>query len=47
MVAVARIVYARLIPHIQTGWLTTGPETAQLAMYFGADCRRGRRSRSF
>ena len=37
MVAVARIVYARLIPHIQTGWLTTGPETAQLAMYFGAD----------
>jgi dehypoxanthine futalosine cyclase len=37
MVAVARIVFDRLIPHIQTGWLTTGPETAQLAMYFGAD----------
>ena len=37
MVAVARIVFAGLIPHIQTGWLTTGPETAQLAMYFGAD----------
>jgi len=37
MVAVARIVFKDLIPHIQTGWLTTGPETAQLAMYFGAD----------
>jgi len=37
MVAVARIVFRDLIPHIQTGWLTTGPETAQLAMYFGAD----------
>jgi Thiamine biosynthesis enzyme ThiH and related uncharacterized enzymes len=37
MVAAARIVFAGLIPHIQTGWLTTGPETAQLAMYFGAD----------
>ncbi|MEL9990669.1 MAG: cyclic dehypoxanthinyl futalosine synthase [Thermoproteus sp.] len=37
MVAAARIVFDGLIPHIQTGWLTTGPETAQLAMYFGAD----------
>ncbi|WP_148682261.1 cyclic dehypoxanthinyl futalosine synthase [Pyrobaculum neutrophilum] len=37
MVAVARIVFRELIPHIQSGWLTTGPETAQLAMYFGAD----------
>jgi len=37
MVAVARIVFRDLIPHIQTGWLTTGPETAQLTMYFGAD----------
>ncbi|MEM1667930.1 MAG: dehypoxanthine futalosine cyclase, partial [Pyrobaculum sp.] len=26
-----------LIPHIQAGWLTAGPETAQLALYFGAD----------
>ncbi len=37
MVAVARIVFEGLIPHIQAGWLTTGPETAQLALYFGAD----------
>ncbi len=37
MVAVARIVFEELIPHIQAGWLTTGPETAQLALYFGAD----------
>ena len=37
MVAVARIVFDGLIPHIQAGWLTTGPETAQLALYFGAD----------
>ncbi|MEM1598218.1 MAG: cyclic dehypoxanthinyl futalosine synthase [Pyrobaculum sp.] len=37
MVAAARIVFDGLIPHVQTGWLTTGPETAQLAMYFGAD----------
>ncbi|MEM0468022.1 MAG: cyclic dehypoxanthinyl futalosine synthase [Pyrobaculum sp.] len=37
MVAVARIVFNGLIPHIQAGWLTAGPETAQLALYFGAD----------
>ncbi|MFN3803431.1 MAG: cyclic dehypoxanthinyl futalosine synthase [Pyrobaculum sp.] len=37
IVAAARIVFKDLIPHIQTGWLTTGPEAAQLAMYFGAD----------
>ncbi|ABL88487.1 Radical SAM domain protein [Pyrobaculum islandicum DSM 4184] len=37
IIAVARIVFDGIIPHIQSGWLTTGPETAQLAMYFGAD----------
>ncbi len=37
IIATARIVFNNLIPHIQTGWLTAGPETAQLAMYFGAD----------
>lgn len=37
VIAAARIALGGLIPHVQTGWLTAGPETAQLAMYFGAD----------
>lgn len=39
MVAAARLVFTgdAFIPHIQSGWLTTGPETAQLALHFGAD----------
>lgn len=36
-IAVARIVFRGLIRHIQAGWLTTGIETAQLALRFGAD----------
>lgn len=39
VVAVARIVFTgeSFIPHIQSSWLTNGPEAAELAMYFGAD----------
>ncbi|AEA13009.1 Radical SAM domain protein [Thermoproteus uzoniensis 768-20] len=39
IVAVARTAFTgdAFIPHIQSSWLTNGPETAELAMYFGAD----------
>jgi dehypoxanthine futalosine cyclase len=39
IVAAARVIFTgdAFIPHIQSSWLTNGPEAAQLAMYFGAD----------
>lgn len=36
MVALARLVLDN-IPHIQAGWVTEGPDLAQLALVFGAD----------
>jgi dehypoxanthine futalosine cyclase len=36
MVALARLVLDN-IPHIQAGWVTEGPDLAQLALHFGAD----------
>ena len=36
MVAIARLVLDN-IPHIQAGWVTEGPDMAQLALSFGAD----------
>jgi cyclic dehypoxanthinyl futalosine synthase len=36
MVAIARLVLDN-IPHIQAGWVTEGPDLAQLALVFGAD----------
>ncbi len=36
MVALARLVLNN-ITHIQAGWVTEGPDVAQLALYFGAD----------
>lgn len=39
IVAAARVVFTgdAFIPHIQSSWLTNGPEAAELAMHFGAD----------
>ena len=39
IVAAARLAFTgeSFIPHIQSSWLTNGPESAELAMYFGAD----------
>jgi cyclic dehypoxanthinyl futalosine synthase len=36
MVALARLVLDN-IPHVQAGWVTEGPDLAQLALVFGAD----------
>jgi cyclic dehypoxanthinyl futalosine synthase len=36
MVALARLVLDN-VPHIQAGWVTEGPDAAQLALSFGAD----------
>ncbi|MCF7848600.1 MAG: dehypoxanthine futalosine cyclase [Kiritimatiellales bacterium] len=36
IVALARLVLDN-VPHIQAGWVTEGPDTAQLALSFGAD----------
>jgi len=36
MVALARLVLDN-VPHIQAGWVTEGPDLAQLALVFGAD----------
>jgi dehypoxanthine futalosine cyclase len=36
MVALARVVLDN-VPHIQAGWVTEGPDAAQLALSFGAD----------
>jgi 2-iminoacetate synthase ThiH len=37
MIAISRIVFYGLIPHIQSSWLTNGIGMAQLALLFGAD----------
>jgi cyclic dehypoxanthinyl futalosine synthase len=36
MVALARLVLDN-VPHVQAGWVTEGPDVAQLALSFGAD----------
>lgn len=36
MIALARIVLDN-VPHVQAGWVTEGPDVAQLALQFGAD----------
>lgn len=37
MIAISRIVFDTLIPHIQSSWLTNGIGMAQLALQYGAD----------
>lgn len=37
MIAISRIVYAELISHIQSSWLTNGVAMAQMALQYGAD----------
>lgn len=37
MIAISRLVYDRMIPHIQSSWLTNGVGMAQLALHYGAD----------
>jgi len=37
MIAVSRLVFDGLIPHIQSSWLTNGIGMAQLALQYGAD----------
>ena len=37
MVAISRLVFDSLIPHIQSSWLTNGVGMAQLALQYGAD----------
>ena len=37
MIAISRIIFYNLIPHIQSSWLTNGVGMAQLALTFGAD----------
>ncbi len=37
MIAISRIVFDTLIPHIQSSWLTNGVGMAQLALQYGAD----------
>ena len=37
MIAISRIVFDSLIPHIQSSWLTNGVGMAQLALQYGAD----------
>lgn len=37
MIAIARIMYYDLIPHLQSSWLTNGIGMAQLALNYGAD----------
>lgn len=36
MIAIARLVLDN-VPHLQAGWVTEGPDVAQLALNFGAD----------
>jgi cyclic dehypoxanthinyl futalosine synthase len=36
MIAMARLVLDN-VPHLQAGWVTEGPQVAQLALQFGAD----------
>ena len=37
MIAISRIVFDGIIPHIQSSWLTNGIGMAQLALQYGAD----------
>lgn len=37
MIAISRIMYDGLIPHIQSSWLTNGIGMAQIALQYGAD----------
>ncbi|MGI0082391.1 MAG: CofH family radical SAM protein, partial [Nitrosopumilaceae archaeon] len=37
MIAISRIMYDGLIPHIQSSWLTNGVGMAQIALQYGAD----------
>jgi CofH subfamily radical SAM domain protein len=37
MIAISRIMYDGLIPHIQSSWLTNGVAMAQMALQYGAD----------
>lgn len=37
MIAISRLIYDELIPHIQSSWLTNGVGMAQLALQYGAD----------
>jgi dehypoxanthine futalosine cyclase len=37
MIAISRIMYGGLIPHIQSSWLTNGVAMAQMALQYGAD----------
>lgn len=37
MIAISRMVFDNLIPHIQSSWLTNGVGMAQLALQYGAD----------
>lgn len=37
MIAISRLVFDKLIPHIQSSWLTNGIGMAQLALQYGAD----------
>lgn len=36
-IAIARLVYDELIPHVQSSWLTNGVGMAQMALAYGAD----------
>ncbi len=37
IVATARLLFRERIPHIQSSWLTNGPEIAQISLLYGAD----------
>ncbi len=37
MIAISRIMFGGLIPHIQSSWLTNGVAMAQMALQYGAD----------
>ena len=37
MIAISRLIFDNLIPHIQSSWLTNGVGMAQLALQYGAD----------
>jgi CofH subfamily radical SAM domain protein len=37
MIAISRMIFDGLIPHIQSSWLTNGVGMAQLALQYGAD----------
>ena len=37
MIAISRLIFNDLIPHVQSSWLTNGIGMAQLALQYGAD----------